>query len=99
MQLTIEQLAALPEATRLQLQASIEQQHAPIHVCSSHTLGDAPRQQLEAALDGLGGAASRVEYSVDPALLAGVSIRVESLVLDANLKAELKLFEACGNAG
>ncbi len=57
------------------------------------------RQQLEAALHGLGGTAPRVEYSVDPALLAGVAIRVDSLVLDANLRAELKLFETCGDAG
>ena len=98
LELTIEQLSALPEATRQQLQASIDKQQAPIQVCSSHALDESNKQQLEAALHGLGGAAPQVEYTVDPALLAGVVIRADSLVLDANLRAELKLFETCGNA-
>jgi F-type H+-transporting ATPase subunit b len=96
--LAIEQLATLPETTRVQLEASIEQQHAPVRVCSSHPLGDAIRQRLEAALGALTGTPPPVEYSVDPALIAGVAIRVEALLLDASLAAELKLFEASGDA-
>jgi F-type H+-transporting ATPase subunit b len=98
LQLSLQQLNTLPDKVRKQLTASVNEQQARIHVCSSHPLPEALQQTLQTRLVDLTGSQAQFSYSVDPTLIAGVAIRVDALVLDANLKAELKLFQEFSDA-
>ena len=88
----MEDLDRLPEAQRKTLAAAHRDTQAPAEVISAFPLNDGQRQRLSDALQKALAAPLSCEFREDPAVLAGISIHIGSLYLQANLKEELRFF-------
>lgn len=87
--LLVAELGALSDARRTALGSA----SAPLQVTSAYPLDDAQRAELAQALAALaGGSAPAMAFAEDPALLAGVRLRVGAWQLGANLQDELQAF-------
>lgn len=95
---SMRQLDALPDHTRTTLEQNLHGSLPPVVVRSSHPLDEPTRQAVESKLQQLVSPDLRFSYQTDPGLIAGVSIQIDSLALDANLKTELKLFQEFSHA-
>lgn len=85
----IDQLAAMPEASKLSLQLSDSKKPLNIKVTSAYPLAIDLRQQLEQKLGLLINHPVDSQYKQDSALIAGVRIDIGAWVLHANLGHEL----------
>lgn len=86
--MAIEDLADLDEA-RL---ARMREAEGPVEVTSAYTLSEADRDALRGALEARLGTGREWRFSEDPALIAGVRLRLGAWVLRADVADELAFF-------
>jgi F-type H+-transporting ATPase subunit b len=98
-QLAVDELQRLPQARRSELREAISTASEPVTVSSAYPLLPAQREALTEALRGLLDGTGELRFREEPALLAGVRIRVGPWVLQANLGEELSLFGAAAGDG
>jgi len=87
-----EDLAAWPPERIDPLAEAARAAGGSVRVLSAHPLAQAPRARLAQALSQRLRIECRPEYSVDEALVAGVSVTVGPWVLQADLRDELRAF-------
>lgn len=92
LELTLEELAALPAEALTQLRSQWGDESDRIIVTSSRDLNPEQQQQLTDLLRRLSGIDAPVAYQVEPDLLAGVRISIGGWLLQANLRDELESF-------
>lgn len=92
LEVLVEDLGRLPEAQCKTLAAAHHDTQTPVQVISAFPLNDEQRQRLSATLQKVLATPLSCEFREDPAVLAGVSIHIGSLYLQANLKEELRFF-------
>ena len=90
--LLISQLKQLPEACQSILQTTENEATLTLKVCSVYPLSQNQVQQLENKFKSLIDKPLKFEYSLDPALIAGLKIDKDAWVLHANLQHELSGF-------
>ena len=89
----LEDLPHLPQERKEGLRAAYGATEEPIAVTSVFPLGETQRQQLQAQfVKLLGPARVTWDFRQDPALGAGLRVRIGPWVLRANLQDELKFF-------
>jgi F-type H+-transporting ATPase subunit b len=89
-------LRDLPEE-KMQLMTSQSLQDT-ILIQSTYTINEKQRQSLVKTIEKLGHKKFKVDFSINPELLAGLIIQIGSVVLQANLRDELKFFTEIENA-
>jgi F-type H+-transporting ATPase subunit b len=94
--LSLTQLASLP-AGHLAASGAPAGASEPIVVTSAFALTDAERTRVREALTHVADGESRVEFSQDPELLAGLSVSIGSYLLGLNLRDELAGFARLGD--
>jgi len=96
LRLLVKELDALSAERREALCEALASAAAPLEVTSAYPLDDAQRAELAQALAALAalasGSAPAMVFAEDPALLAGVRLRVGAWQLGANLQDELQAF-------
>jgi len=85
-------LSAWPESRIEDLRAALHTVQGRVQIAAARTLGDAERARITQALDERLGMRCQADFSVDPALLAGLSVTVGPWRLQANLRDELQFF-------
>lgn len=95
----IEDLAALPPAQLDELRSTLRDARGSVNVVTAYPLADDRRDALRAAIRPLRESESKVVFTTDPALLAGMRVTVGPWTLRANLADELQAFaNAVSNA-
>ena len=90
--LLISRLNQLPAACQSILQTTENEAMLTLKVCSVYPLSQGQVQQLEDKFKSLIDKPLKFEYSLDPALIAGLKIDKDAWVLHANLQHELSGF-------
>lgn len=80
---------------KMQLTANVSQQDT-ILIQSAYTINEQQRQSLIKAIEQLVHKKLRMDFSVNTELFAGLIIQIGSIVLQANLRDELKFFTGVG---
>jgi F-type H+-transporting ATPase subunit b len=88
---TIDDLSHFSDKRLLSLQNHIQEQ-LEINIQSSYPLSDTQKQRLTEVINKLLESRTNVVFTQDTHLLAGLSIKVGSVLLQANLRDELKFF-------
>lgn len=92
LELLLEQLPAMPDERREQLDAVFAEENVPIQVSSAFPLSAQQRRSLQEVLSTVVDQPVQCSYAEQPALLAGLRITLGPLVLRANLADELQFF-------
>ena len=92
-----EDLPGLSAERRQSLEQALGRESGPLEVTSAYPLDDAQQRELEQALADLAGSSVPCRYRQDSSLIAGVRIRVDTWVLHANLRDELRSFAEAGH--
>lgn len=85
-------LVDLSDERLAQLRSQWGEAPGAIDVSSAHALSRDQQQQLESLLSSLSGVPVAVSYRLDPELLAGLRIHIDSRVLQLNVRDDLKDF-------
>lgn len=88
----VEQLTALPEASKLNAQLSDSKKSPSIKVTTAYPLANEQKQALEQTFSALANRPINFQYQQDSALIAGVRIDIGAWVLHADLAHELAGF-------
>jgi F-type H+-transporting ATPase subunit b len=96
--LALEDLAAMPPGERQTLAEALQDTESEAEALSAYPLSQDLRQALSAALTELAGRPVGCRFGEDPELIAGLRLRLDSRVLHANLRDELKAFAESGHA-
>ncbi|MCG6942660.1 MAG: F0F1 ATP synthase subunit delta [Thiohalocapsa sp.] len=95
--LVIDQLPDLPEQRREDLATAVAHNDAAeVQVQSAYPVTEYRRQALADALRQAAGQDVACSFSLEPALIAGLSIDAGALLLGANLRDELRFFAEAG---
>jgi F-type H+-transporting ATPase subunit b len=87
-----EDLESLDERQRGALAATVREDGPGVRVRSAYPLSDVHRSALESALSQAAGVPLKCDFGEDPELIAGLRIEADYLVLQANLREELRFF-------